>query len=346
MSVCLSVFSLWRKERARTTTWPTASWWPCWCSARPSWRGRGPSSSVRNCCWPSGRWSWRSWSLRSETWRTTSTLCWCESWSRSQRCYKCAPSSNENKTKKNSTDDWPCSSHVHSKTSTTALCLVTAMLSFLIQTFRHPEVSRWCFLAGMLAPQPSPRSVFSAAATGLSPVVLNVARPQVVVRLPEPGGGFQTQALPVWHPDLNPLSSLGASVVTKFSWSGNLKSLFITFFFFLVQLLTNCRISAGHFHGFQTDLLSLKAEDVCFLVCLESARTFLTTFWRLKLEGVVFVMRERISDVSDTRHQQVLGFIFINRLFIQPFYKRVGVHLKRLTPAFTALAQQQIVTDG
>lgn len=91
--LCLSLsFRLWRKERARTTTWTTANWSACWCSGRRSWRGRRRSLSGRNVCWRSGRWSWRGWSRRSEIWRTTLTRCWCASWSRSPLSCKCGPS--------------------------------------------------------------------------------------------------------------------------------------------------------------------------------------------------------------------------------------------------------------
>ena len=76
--------------RLSTSTWPTWSWSPCCCSRRWTCRSsRPPPSSRRRSC-TNARPSWERSSYRSETWRTTSIISCCGSWSRRPRCCKCA----------------------------------------------------------------------------------------------------------------------------------------------------------------------------------------------------------------------------------------------------------------
>lgn len=110
------------------------TWWLCWFSGRRSLRSRRRSFSGRNVCWRSGSLSWRSWSRRSKIWRTTLTRCWCASWSRSPPSCKCDPSSSE---AGSAAQTASLLSNLHDK----LFSLLTARLSFLIQTSGHVETS-------------------------------------------------------------------------------------------------------------------------------------------------------------------------------------------------------------
>lgn len=196
--LCLSLsFRLWRKERARTTTWTTVNWSPCWCSGRRSWRGRRRSLSVRNVCCRSGRWSWRGWSRRSEIWRTTLTRCWCASWSRSPLSCKCDPSwSDEGFAAQ--------SASVHSNLHNSSLVFSLLCCPFWYKYLGTERCRGDVFLTAMLyCAETWPRR------TVLARAVLNVAGSQVVFRFTQPGGFKFTEEWAQWvqNPDSSILGS-------------------------------------------------------------------------------------------------------------------------------------------
>lgn len=85
-----------QNARHSTSTWQTWSWSPCCCSRRWTCRSsRWPTSSRRRS-WGSVRPIWKRSSCRFGTWRTTSTIFYCGSWSRRPPCSKCAKGTSDN----------------------------------------------------------------------------------------------------------------------------------------------------------------------------------------------------------------------------------------------------------